>query len=65
MAATLAEQLANVQAAIEAIETGAQSAAVDGQTLTRADLRTLYARESRLLNKIDRADRGRITAAET
>lgn len=65
MAATLAEQLASVQAAIAAIETGAQSAAVDDQTLTRADLRTLYAREERLLNKIDRADRGRITAAET
>lgn len=65
MAATLAAQLANVQAAIEAIETGAQSTAVDGQSLTRADLRTLYAREERLLNKIDRADRGRITAAET
>ena len=65
MAATLAEQLANVQAAIEAIETGAQSTGSDGESVTRPDLRTLYAREERLLNKIDRADRGRITAAET
>lgn len=65
MAATLAEQLANVQAAIESIETGAQSAVVDGQTVSRGDLQTLYTRESRLLNRIDRADRGRITAAET
>lgn len=64
MAATLAQQLASVQAAIAAIESGAQSTAVDGQTFTRADLRTLYIREQSLLNKIDRADRGRITVAE-
>ena len=64
MAATLAEQLASVQAAIAAIESGAQSTTNDGRTLTRADLRTLYAREERLLNKIDRADRDRITVAE-
>jgi len=64
MAATLAEQLASVQAAIAAIESGAQSTTNDGQTLARADLRTLYAREERLLNKIDRGDRGRITVAE-
>ena len=62
--ATLAEQLASVQAAIAAIESGAQSTTCDGQTVTRADLRTLYAREERLLNKIDRGDRGRITVAE-
>jgi len=53
-----------VQAAIAAIEAGAQSATVDGQTVNRAELRTLYAREQRLLNKIDRGDRGRITVAE-
>ena len=64
MAATLAEQLASVQAAIAAIESGAQSTAVDGQTVTRADLITLYCREYNLLNKIDRGDRGRITVAE-
>ena len=64
MAATLAEQLASVQAAIAAIESGAQSATSEGESVARADLRTLYAREERLLNKIDRADRGRITVAE-
>jgi len=64
MAATLAEQLESVQAAIAAIESGAQSTAVDGQTLTRADLKTLYIREENLLRKIDRADRGRTTVAE-
>jgi len=64
MATTLAEQLASVQAAIAAIESGAQSATNEGATVTKADLRTLYAREERLLNRIDRADRGRITVAE-
>ena len=62
--ATLAEQLANVQVAIEAIEDHGQSVSSEGETLTRADLRTLYAREERLLRKIDRADRGRISVAE-
>jgi len=62
--ATLAAQLASVQAAIAAIEAGAQSATVDGQTVSRAELRTLYAREQRLLNKIDRGNKGRITVAE-
>ena len=66
MAATLAEQLASVQAAIAAIESGAQSAASEGESLTRADLNTLYTREERLLNKIARAARGgNITVAET
>jgi len=64
--ATLAEQLASVQAAIAAIESGAQSAASEGESLTRADLNTLYTREERLLNKIARAARGgNITVAET
>jgi len=64
MATTLAEQLASVQAAIAAIESGAQSTTNDGRTLTRADLGTLYNREKELLNKVDRADRGRTTVAE-
>ncbi len=64
--ATLAEQLASVQAAIAAIESGAQSAASEGESLTRADLNTLYTREERLLNKIARAARGgNISVAET
>lgn len=64
MATTLAEQLASVQAAIAAIESGAQGTTCDGRTVTRADIGRLYAREERLLNKIDRADRGRTTVAE-
>lgn len=62
--ATLAAQLASVQAAIAAIESGAQAASSEGESLTRADLGTLYEREEMLLNKIDRADRGRTTVAE-
>lgn len=51
--ATLAEQLASVQAAIAEIESGAQSiTAEDGRSLTRASLPALYAREKSLLNRI-------------
>ena len=64
MAATLAEQLDAVQTAIEDVETSGQSISEDGQSYTRADLRTLYAREERLLRMIDRADNGRRTVAE-
>jgi hypothetical protein len=62
--ATLAQQLESVQAAIAAIEGGAQSASSEGESLTRASLDTLYKREERLLNKIARADRGDVTVAE-
>ena len=62
--ATLAAQLASVQAVIAAIENGAQAASSEGESLTRADLKTLYDREERLLNKIAREDRGNISVAE-
>ena len=62
--ATLAEQLASVQAAIASIESGAQAASSEGESLTRADLKTLYEREERLLNKIARGDKGNISVAE-
>ena len=64
MAVTLAQQLASVQTTIAAIESGGQSASTDGDSLTQADLKTLYDREERLLNKIARGDRGRHTVAE-
>lgn len=64
MALTLAQQLENVEAAIAAIVTSAQSVSVDGQTLNRADLRELRNMRRDLLNEIDRADRGRTTVAE-
>ena len=63
--ATLAEQLASVQASIAAIESGAQSASSEGESLTRAPLETLYKREQRLLIKIDRAERGMRTIYES
>jgi len=62
--ATLAEQLDSVQAAILNIESKGQSITDGDQNRTNALLATLYAREQRLLNKIDRASRGRTTMAE-
>ena len=58
--ATYAEQLANVQAAIEAIETGAQSYSINGRSFQRADLETLYKREQRLMRMVRRESRGGI-----
>jgi len=58
--ATLAEQLESVQAAIETIETTGQGYTIDGFTYNRAGLKTLYDRETRLLNRIEKAaDTGR------
>ena len=65
MATTLAEQLDSVQAAISNIESKGQSIIDGDQTKTNALLATLYEREERLLIKIDRGDRGRITLAES
>jgi len=63
--ATLAEQLASVQEAIKRIEEGAQSLTTTGRTTNRPDLATLYRRETNLLNRIAKGDRGRIIVAET
>ena len=46
---TYTEQLESVQAAIEAIEGGAQSHSINGRAMTKADLGVLYAREERLV----------------
>ena len=62
--ATLAQRLASVQAAIEAIEDGAQSVTSNGRTVTRADLRTLYDQEARLERKIATESGRRRTVAE-
>jgi len=53
-----------VQEAIAAIESGAQSASSEGESVTRPSLAELYKREEQLLNKIARGDRGRNTVAE-
>lgn len=62
--ATLAQQLESVQAAIEAVVSGAQSVSSEGESLTRAPLKDLRDMERDLLNKIDRESSGRITVAE-
>jgi len=64
--ATLAEQLDSVQAAISNVESKGQSITDGDQTKTNALLATLYAREERLLRKIERQSNsnGRTTLAE-
>lgn len=61
--ATTAEQLASVQAAIAAIEGGAQSYEISGRKVTRADLATLYSREEVLLTRQQRESRGSFSLA--
>lgn len=57
---TYEEQLTSVQAAIAAIEGGAQSYEMDGRKIERADLATLYAREERLMGAVKRAGGRRV-----
>lgn len=54
------EKLTQVQAAIDAIETGAQEYWIGDRRLTRADLDDLYRREERLEVKLSRENRGGI-----
>ena len=62
MAKTYTEQLESVQAAIAAIEEGAQSYTIatpgGSRTVTMADLQTLYDREETLIPKAKRESRG-------
>ncbi len=60
MAITLEQQLDCVQKAIAAIEGGAQAYQIGGKSLTRADLKTLYAREKDLVYQIARQNNGGI-----
>lgn len=62
---TLETQLERVQAAIAAIEGGAQEYQIDNRRLTRASLSTLYARESSLKNAIAARDGYNILYANT
>lgn len=64
MAQTLAQQLDSVQAAIAAIEGGAQSYSVNGMTYTRASLETLYRREEQLERRTSQAGQPMRTVAE-
>lgn len=53
-------QLERVQTAIATIEAadGGQAVGADGQTLTRADLKTLYDREAWLRRRVAAEERG-------
>ena len=63
--ATLAEQLTSVQAAIAAVESGAQSFVNDeGATITYPSLDVLYKREERLLGRTERGNSGYIKVSE-
>ena len=52
--ATLAARLASVEAAIEAIEGGAQEITHNGRTYKRADLATLYSQRDHVELRIER-----------
>lgn len=54
MARTYTQQLDDVQTAILAIESGAQSYTIAGRSLTRGNLDALYKREQRLLALVSR-----------
>lgn len=58
MAKTTQEQLDEVQAAISKIVSGAQSYTYENNTVTRADLAKLEAREKTLLTRLAREQRG-------
>lgn len=62
---TLEVQLERVQTAIAAIESGAQEYKIGNRSLTRANLSTLYARESSLKAAIARRDGDNILYANT
>jgi len=55
------EQLEQVQAAIKAIEAGAQSYSIAGRAVQRADLQKLYEREKYLKTMIAREELGGIS----
>lgn len=58
---TYAEQLEEVQTSIAKIEESGQAYSIQGRSLTRADLATLYAREKWLRRMADREENSGIT----
>ena len=62
---TLENQLERVQAAIAAIEEGAQDYQIDNRKVSHADLATLYKREAALKNEIARQSGDTILYANT
>lgn len=61
---TYSAQLEEVQTAITAILTGSQSYSMGGRSLTRADLRTLYDQEKRLLMLVARESSAGISISQ-
>lgn len=62
---TLEIQLERVQTAIAAIETGAQKYEINKRSITKADLATLYSRETQLKAAIAAQDGDNILYANT
>lgn len=60
MAESSSVQLDRVQAAIAAIESGAQAFTVLGRTYQRGDLKVLYDRERELIRRVEHENRGGI-----
>jgi len=63
--ATLAERIASNQAAIDAVESGAQGVTSEGESLTRPTLRDLYAERKDLLIEKGWTEKGRRTVYES
>lgn len=55
---SLEEKLERVQAAIAAIESGAQEVTYEGRSITRAKIEALYEREKYLEQRLARKNRG-------
>ncbi|WP_296627682.1 hypothetical protein [uncultured Negativibacillus sp.] len=55
---SLEKQYENLCKAIEAIENGAQSYNIDGQSVTKASLATLYSRQKALESQLRQANGG-------
>ena len=63
--ATTADQLASVQAAISAIESGgASSYSIGNRSVTKTDLKVLYDREASLISRLDRESGGTFRLAK-
>ncbi len=58
MSDDLQTKLDRVRAAIEAVETGGQSVAYEGRSVSKGDLKTLYEREAYLEQRVARQNRG-------
>lgn len=58
MARSLQQQLDDIDAAIAAIETGAQEYSIEGVTVKRGELSTLYKRRDSIATRLARSTNG-------